>query len=117
MSEQLSLFDAVDREKQTQLQQERAKMQERVKCFFCNEEMTRAVMPFNHGIVFNGWCVKALMYHTRNSGQLWTSEAKWLQHLNIDPALSRFDESHWSHQNVTEHYSQHYGKCYLGSCS
>lgn len=116
MSEQLSLFDEQDRHQQELLQQARASMTERVRCLFCNEEMTRALMPTNHGIVFNGWCIKALMYHTRNQGALYTSEAKWLQHLRIDPALSRFDHKHWNHDNVANHYAKHYGECYGRGC-
>jgi len=117
MSEQLSLFDEADRRLENLLELQRARMKERVKCLFCSEEMNRAQMQTNHGIVFNGWYVKALMMHTRNRGQLWTSEAKWLQHLNIDPALSRFDESHWNKQNVSDHYNAHYSACYEGDCA
>lgn len=117
MSEQLSLFDEADRRLENLLELQRARMKERVKCLFCSEEMNRAQMQTNHGIVFNGWCLKALMFHTRNRGQLWTSEAKWLQHLNIDPALSRFDESHWNKQNVSDHYNAHYSACYEGDCA
>lgn len=120
MSEQLPLFDSLDRERQEQenrqLEDARAFMREPVRCLFCKETMPRAVMSFNHGIVFNGWCIKALMYHTRNQGALYTSEANWLQHLSIDPALSRFDQSHWNHDNVDKHYAKHYGECYREGC-
>ena len=87
-----------------------------VDCFFCGERMyPPTVMVFNHGIVFNGWCVKALMYHAR-AKHLHTVEAEWLQKKGIAWDKSRFDESQWHHENIEKHYKGHYGQCYGAEC-
>jgi len=115
---QLSIFDELDREtKQTtdQIESEvRLWMAESVPCFFCGEKMPRGIMSFNHGIVFNGWCMKALAYHMRSKGRLHTHtvEAAWLMSHGIDPHLDSHDESHWRNDLRELHYEAHFGNCY-----
>jgi uncharacterized Zn finger protein len=120
MSQQLSLFEQFDLElkatEQKAQQDHRQFMTEIVQCHFCNEKMQRAVMNTNHGIVFNGWCMKALAYHVRNCGVLYSEEARWLQARGISPNVSRFDKSHWDHDNIKNHYELHFGQCYT-TCS
>lgn len=116
MSEQFSLFDDIDRQSNEALERTRAFNQEPTKCLFCGETMRRALMHTNHGIVFNGWCMKALAYHTRNMGRTYTEEARWLESKGIQVGLSRFDNSHWNMHNVELHYGAHYGKCYERGC-
>ena len=120
MSDQLSLFETLDqqaKEAEAKAQQEhRAFMSELAKCLFCGETMQRSVMNFNHGIVFNGWCMKALAIHTRNKGQTWTKDAAWLIKKGIDVEKSRFDQSQWHVDNQANHYELHYGRCYWEGC-
>lgn len=112
----LPLFEEIEE----QLEADKERIDELLKtpvdCFFCGERMSNpGVMAFNHGIVFNGWCTKALMYHTRCRG-LHTEEAAWLQKKGIDPEKSRFDESHWHHHNREKHFDDHFGHCYGAGC-
>lgn len=113
---QLSLFDDLDGEI-TQITNRieaevRAWMQEIVFCHFCGEQMTRAVMPFNHGIVFNGWCMKALAYHIRNGGKHHTEEARWLESKGIDPKCNRYDPMNFRQDLKEQHFDDHYSACY-----
>ena len=121
MSEQFSLFEQLDleaKEAETQAQEaHHAWMMEPVPCLFCGETMRRSTMRTNHGIVFNGWCMKALCYHTRTQGKTYTEEAAWLSQKGIDPLKSRFDESHWRMSTLTEHFQSHYGRCYQEGCN
>lgn len=73
-------------------------------------------MSANHGIVFNGWCMKALAYITRNAGRHWTKEAAWLERKGIPYNASSLDESLWNLHNVQQHYQKHYAQCYEGGC-
>ena len=113
MDNQLALFETLDRELEKQIADTRATQMLPATCHFCGEQSANSYLAQNgHGIVFNGWCMKALVWHTGNKSALWTDKAGWLQSKGIDPALSRFDESHWNHKNVGKHYSRHYGDCY-----
>lgn len=76
-----------------------------VSCKFCGEVMSSALIDTNHGIIFNGWCVKALMFHNRSQAKN-PDEIAWLKSHGIDPELSRFDEAHWHHANITRFYNQ-----------
>lgn len=120
MSEQFSLFEQLDLEaKEAQAKATEAHhawMAEPVPCLFCGETMRRSLMRTNHLIVFNGWCMKALSYHTRNQGKTYTQEAAWLIQKGIDPEKTRFDESHWRLSTLAEHFSEHYGRCYTDGC-
>jgi len=112
----LPIFDEIEE----QLEADKERIDELLKtpvdCFFCGERMSNpSVMVFNHGIVFNGWCGKALAYHTRCQGNH-TEEAAWLQKKGIDPEKSRFDESHWHLENVQKHFNDHFGYCYGAGC-
>jgi hypothetical protein len=116
MNEQFPLFDTLQieaKEAELKAQQEsRDHMRELVKCHFCKETMQRFMMTNNHGVVFNGWCMKALGYHVRNGHRLHSVEAEWLQSKGINPELSRFDESQWHLANIENHYKGHDGRCY-----
>lgn len=113
---QLPLFDELDQHLEEQNTRIKELLKEPIDCFFCGERMNPpAIMSFNHGIVFNGWCMKALAYHTRCQG-LHTEEAAWLQKKGIDPNKSRFDESHWHHDNRKKHYEDHFSYCYGAGC-
>jgi hypothetical protein len=120
MSEQLSLFEELDLEAKQAEEKAReahnAWMAEPVKCLFCGETMRRSWMSTNHGIIFNGWCMKALAYHARNQGKTWTEESAWLTNKGIDVSKSRFDESQWHLENKVSHYDTHYGRCYMEGC-
>ncbi len=112
----LPLFEEIDQ----QLEADKNRIDELLKtpvdCFFCGERMNPpAIMTFNHGIVFNGWCMKALSYYWRCKG-LHTEEAAWLQHNGIDPNKSQFDESHWHLENRQKHFNDHFGHCYGAGC-
>lgn len=114
--EQLSIFDDIEAAENAKRDRERELLKTPTSCLFCNERISNASWgATNHGIVFNGWCVKALMYHTRCQG-MHTSEAKWLTHVGIDPLKDRWDESHWHLENVKNHYQGHYGSCYDVEC-
>jgi len=121
MSEQFSLFEQLDleaKEAETKAREAHsAWMTEPVSCRFCGERMSRALMQNNHGIVFNGWCMKALCYHTRTQGKTYTQEAAWLSQKGVDPLKSRFDESHWDLASVQKHYVDHFGRCYQEGCN
>lgn len=78
-----------------------------VACRFCGEVMSSAFMDTNHGIIFNGWCVKAMMFHNRSCHND-PAEIAWLKRHGIDPQLSRFDEAHWHHANIATYYSQNF---------
>jgi hypothetical protein len=69
-----------------------------VRCDFCQEETTRARYQSNHSLIFNGWCIKAMMFHNR-AGFNHEEEIAWLREHGIDPQKSRFDESHWHMEN------------------
>lgn len=116
--DQLSLFDDLDAEAEKVVERIKTEvrewMQESVACFFCGERMKRGTMPFNHGIVFNGWCMKALMYHMRSKGRLHThtEEARWLESKGIDPKCDKHDPKNWRPDLIAKHYDGHYGNCY-----
>ena len=113
---QLPIFDELDNQQQQQSERYKELMAQPIDCIFCGERYaTAASAPNNHGIVFNGWCIKALMYHARCQG-LHTEEARWLQIHGIDPEKSRFDESHWNKENIKNHYDDHFGRCYTREC-
>ena len=76
-----------------------------VACKFCGEVMSSALIETNHGIIFNGWCVKAMMFHNRAHSNN-PDEIAWLKAHGINPELSRFDESHWHHGNITNFYQK-----------
>ena len=78
-----------------------------VACKFCGEVMSSAFMDTNHGIIFNGWCVKAMMFHNRSCHND-PDEIAWLERNRIDPQLSRFDDTHWHHANISTYYSQNF---------
>lgn len=116
-------FDALDEfdraikvEQEILLEANRKYFNELVRCHFCGEQMARGLMPSNHGIVFNGWCVKALAYSVRNRGRQWTEEAAWLERKGIPFDADRFDEKHWNMENVAMHYDKHFSRCYQGEC-
>ena len=117
-SDQFSLFDDLDSEAEKVVKQiqnnVREWMAEFVPCHFCGERMGRGTMAFNHGIVFNGWCMKALMFHTRSRGRLHThtEEAAWLQSHGIDPNCDSHDEANWRTDLRDAHFDGHYGQCY-----
>lgn len=83
----LSIFEPVIRD-----------LKELIECDFCHEQMPRALFDTNHGLIFNGWCIKAMMFHNRVHSNH-PEEIAWLQKHGIDPRKSRFDESHWHMQN------------------
>ena len=62
-------------------------------CEFCGEFCSNDTWKsINHGIIFNGWCVKAMIYH--NQVHLNDPERiNWLVKHNIDPYKSRFEQS------------------------
>jgi hypothetical protein len=62
-------------------------------CEFCGEVSRNSVIHMNnHGIIFNGWCVKAMMFHNRtHNGN--ADEINWLVKNGIDPYRSRFEQS------------------------
>jgi len=113
---QLPLFDEIDQ----QLEADKKRIDELLKtpvdCFFCGEPYNNEyLMRTNHGIVFNGWCMKALSYYWRCNG-LHTEEAAWLNNKGIDFSKSQFDESQWHHENRQKHFLDHYGHCYGAGC-
>lgn len=110
------LDQAIKIEQEILLEANRNYFNELVRCHFCGEQMARALMSTNHGIVFNGWCVKALCYLTRNRGRQWTEEAAWLERKGIPFDADRFDKQHWHMENVAEHYDKHFSSCYRGGC-
>jgi len=113
---QLPFFEEIDNQLEANNKRIDELLKTPVDCFFCGERMNNpAVMNSNHGIVFNGWCMKALAYHVRSKG-MHTEEAAWLQKKGIDPEKSRFDESHWHLENVQQHYQGHFGQCYGAEC-
>jgi hypothetical protein len=67
--------------------------QEPQACEFCGEVSRNSVIQMNnHGIIFNGWCVKAMMFHNRaNQGN--ADVINWLVKNGIDPYKSRFEQS------------------------
>jgi hypothetical protein len=73
-----------------------------VKCDFCQEETTLALMQSNHSLIFNGWCIKAMMFHNRVQSNNET-ELAWLQRHGIDLMKSRFDQSHWHMENKAKY--------------
>ena len=115
---QFPLFDDIESEAEkiiTRIQDNiRAWMSEPVPCHFCGERMNRGIMEFNHRIVFNGWCMKALMYHLRSKGRLHThtEEARWLESKGIDPKCDKHDQRNWRPDLIKQHYEGHYGNCY-----
>lgn len=117
MSDQLSLFDELDTaQKHTQAKDQAARnawMAEEVACLFCGEKMKRATMGSNHGIIFNGWCIKAMVLHNRAGGGN-EQELAWLRQHGINPELSKFDQSHWHLANFGSH-AEHFN-CYLEGC-
>ena len=86
-------------------QGERVDLQQIVKCDFCGEEITRALFPMNHGLIFNGWCIKAMMFHNRTHNHN-PEELAWLEANGIDPEKSRFDKSHWQMENIAKWEAQ-----------
>jgi hypothetical protein len=114
-------FDELDQaikiEQEIQLETHRNYFSELVRCHFCGEQMPRGWMPNNHGIVFNGWCMKALAYAIRNHGRQWTEEAAWLERKGIPFDADRFDERFWHRENVGMHYDKHFSSCYRGECA
>lgn len=78
-----------------------------VECKFCHEVMSSAFMDTNHGIIFNGWCVKAMIFHNRSSHND-PDEIAWLKSHGIDPQLSRFDDTHWHYANIATYYNQNF---------
>lgn len=55
---------------------------------FCRDDYWKAT---NHGIIHNGWCVKAMMFHFRvEHGN--ADEINWLVSKGIDPYKSRFEQ-------------------------
>lgn len=119
-SNHLSLFDDLEAEAREEAAKQRTeslqKQMEPVACLFCGERMRRGIMDFNHGIVFNGWCMKALMYHMRSKGRLHThtEEARWLESHGIVPGCDEHDPIHWNHDLREQHFHKHFGQCYSG---
>lgn len=117
-SDQLSLFDDLDSEAEKQVKQIQHNVQEWMRelipCHFCGERGIRAMMHTNHGIVFNGWCMKALMYHLRSVGRLHThtEEAAWLESKGIDPTCDKHNQKNWRPDLIAKHFEGHYGQCY-----
>jgi hypothetical protein len=62
-------------------------------CDFCGEYcQDNYWKDTNHGIIHNGWCVKAMMFHMRAKlGN--ADEINWLVSKGIDPYRSRFEQS------------------------
>lgn len=69
-----------------------------VRCDFCQEETSKVIHENNHSLIFNGWCIKAMMFHNRAVFKN-EEEIDWLNKHNIDPQKSRFDQSHWHMAN------------------
>lgn len=73
-----------------------------VRCHFCNEESKAVLIGQNHQLIFNGWCIKAMLFHNR-AGYKNPEELSWLIKHGIDPDKSRFDESHWHLENIAKY--------------
>jgi hypothetical protein len=62
-------------------------------CDFCGEYcQDNNWKHTNHGIIHNGWCVKAMMFHIR-AKQGNADEINWLVKNGIDPYKSRLEQS------------------------
>jgi hypothetical protein len=62
-------------------------------CDFCGEVSANGVVHMNnHGIIFNGWCIKAMMFHNRVHNNN-PDEINWLVRHGIDPYRSKFEQS------------------------
>lgn len=56
---------------------------------YCQDDNWKAT---NHGIIHNGWCIKAMMFHFRVVHNK-PEEINWLVKHGIDPYKSRFEQS------------------------